>query len=59
MSRIYVLNSTIKKRLEKIGYPMTCHKCKKRLEANDEVVSIGHHGKSRRYHKSCYEGMFV
>jgi hypothetical protein len=57
----YVLTERIKKRLESLGFPLMCHRCKKSLGLGDVVVSrtVTLSGKTARYHKKCYDDLFM
>ena len=57
----YVLTERTKKRLESLGFPLTCHRCEKSLGIGDVVVSrtVAPSGKTGRYHKKCYNDLFM
>lgn len=59
--REYILTEPIFKRLSKrFGSPICCY-CGKSLKINDKIVSniAGRYGKTKRYHKQCYEKLFI
>ena len=63
MSSSYVLTAKSKKILEKRFEKMLiCYRCGEPLLAGDEVIYIRHsyrNNGAKRYHKRCFEEMFI
>ena len=64
----YLLTENLFKKLSTRCNSLICYHCKELLKPNDKIVSISHdvkdskryHAKfSRRYHKTCYEKLFI
>lgn len=58
--REYVLTHIVMSRFKRMGIVLLCKKCGKPLEVGDVVVSNSKYKcKSLRYHKECYESLFI
>jgi hypothetical protein len=56
----YVLTENLFKKLSTRCNPLICHHCLEFLKPNDKIVSNGHVCESsKRYHKECYEKLFI
>ena len=55
----YVLTETRLRSLEKRGVLMVCHKCEQAFNVDDKIITRRNMNGGRRYHKACWENMFV
>lgn len=59
MPREYVLTERLFKYLSKRCGILLCARCEKPLKVNDKVISNNRKIRVKRYHKQCYESMFI
>jgi hypothetical protein len=52
----FILNS---KNFYKYNVDNFCYKCKENFKLKDNIVSKTSSGKVKRYHKKCYESLFI
>jgi hypothetical protein len=52
----FILNS---KNFYKYNVDNFCYKCKENFKLKDNIVSKTLSGKVKRYHKKCYESLFI
>ena len=55
----YLLTENLFKKLSTRCNPLICYHCKNPLKINDKIVSSAPARPSKRYHKECYEKLFI
>ena len=55
----YILVEKRLRCLESRGVAMVCYRCEQAFNVGDRIVSKRNRHASRRYHKACWESMFI